>query len=109
MKTMISVLALVCILVGLVSMITPIPGGIVLVAVGLTMLICINPSAQYCLMWIRSRVSWVNKLMYWLEAKVGNRISVVGVAFAKTHPPEANLILSHRAFIQAWAKNKQDA
>ena len=107
MKTLISALALVCILFGLVSMVTPIPGGTILIAGGLTMLICSNPSAQYCVMWARSRVAWVNKLMFWLENKVGNRVKVVGVALAKTHPPQASIMLSHRAFIQALAENKQ--
>lgn len=71
------------------------------------MLICSSPSAQYCLMWARSRVRWVNKLMFWLEGKVGNRIKVVGVALAKTHPPENSVMVSHKAFIQELSANKQ--
>lgn len=106
MKAVISAIALVCILIGLISMVTPIPGGTALIAGGLTMLICSNPSAQYCLMWLRSRLRWVNGLMFWLETKVGKRITVVGTALAKTHPPEEGTILSHRAFIREHAVNK---
>ncbi len=105
MKIVINILAVICILFGIVSMVTPIPGGTILIAGGLTMLICSSPSAQYCLMWIRSRVNWVNKLIFWLEAKVGARVKVVGTALGKTHPPEGDLKISHRAFVKSMAQN----
>lgn len=100
MKLVITGLALICILFGLISMVTPIPGGTFLIAGGLTVLICTSPTAQYCLMWIRSRLNWVNSLMFWLEKKVGVRVSVVGKALGKTHPPQAGITVGHRAFVE---------
>jgi len=82
-------------------MVTPIPGGTLLIAGGLTALICTSPTARYCLMWIRSRVNWFNKLMFWLEAKVGSRIKTMGVALGKTRPSEVDATsMSHREFVR---------
>ncbi len=106
MNFMISFLAMLSILFGMVSMVTPIPGGTVLIAGGLTALICSSPTARYCLMWVRSRVSWFNKLIFWLEEKVGSRIKVIGVALSKTHPPEGKSIsMSHHEFVNNELEN----
>jgi len=100
MKFVVSFLAMISILFGMISMVTPIPGGTILIAGGLTALICSSPSARFCLMWVRSRVNWFNKLIYWLEEKVGSRIKIIGVALGKTHPPEGvSTPISHREFI----------
>ena len=100
MNIVISLLALISILVGFVSMVTPIPGGTILIAGGLTALICSSPSARYCLMWIRTRAGWFNKAMFWLESKVGTRVKVVGGALAQTHPPEnGSTLISHKEFV----------
>ncbi len=92
---------------GLVSMVTPIPGGAILISGGLTMLICASPTAQYCVMWIRAKINWVNKMVFWLEKSIGPRIKVVGEALGKTHPPENGTLLSHRDFIQEHLKEKE--
>ena len=108
MKTALSVLAMFSILLGMVSMVTPIPGGTLLIAGGLTMLICSNPTAQYCLMWMRSRVNWVNKAMLWLECKVGTRIQVMGDALLKTRPPEGGTALSHESFVKQALQDEKE-
>jgi len=101
MNFIVSILAGISILVGAVSMVTPIPGGTILIAGGLTALICSSPSARFCLMWLRSRMNWFNKIIFWFEEKVGSRIKVIGVALSKTHPPENDIaLLSHREFIK---------
>jgi len=100
MNLIISFLAMLSILFGMVSMVTPIPGGTILIAGGLTALICSSPSARYCLMWVRSRVNWFNKLIFWLEKEVGSRIKIIGVALGKTHPSEGIYnSVSHREFV----------
>lgn len=101
MNFLVSFLAMLSILFGLVSMLTPIPGGTILIAGGLTTLICSSPSARYCLMWIRARVSWFNKLIFWLEEKVGVRIKIIGTALGKTHPPDdTTALISHQEFVR---------
>lgn len=101
MKLIISFLAMVSILLGLISMVTPIPGGTLLIAGGLTALICSSPSARFCIMWIRARINWFNRLIFWLEEKVGTRIKIIGTALNKTRPPEdVATTLSHREFVK---------
>lgn len=101
MNLIISVIAMISILFGMVSMVTPIPGGTILIAGGLTALICSSQSARYCLMWLRARVNWFNKLIFWLENKVGSRIKIIGAALGKTHPPEGGTSsVSHREFVK---------
>ena len=100
MNIVISLLAIVAIILGFVSMVTPIPGGTIMIAGGLTALICSSPSARYCLMWIRTRFNWFNKAIFWLEKTVGPRVKVVGNALARTHPPEdAASLVSHKEFV----------
>ena len=101
MNLIISFFAMLSIFLGIVSMVTPIPGGTVLIAGGLTALICSSPSARYCLMWLRSKMSWFNKLFCWLENKVGSKLGVVGSALSKTRPPEnMDISISHSQFVK---------
>lgn len=45
-------------------------------------------------------MSWFNRLIAWLQQKVGVRVKVVGLALSMTQPPE-NFIsgMSHREFV----------
>jgi hypothetical protein len=82
----ISVFASVVLLVGLISMVTPIPGGTMMIAGSLTALICTSPRARRCLQFMRTRMNWFNKMMAWVEKTVGNRINIIGVALRQTRP-----------------------
>jgi hypothetical protein len=86
MNLLMSIVASGVILLGMVSMVTPIPGGVFFIAGGLTVLICYNSTARRCLRWIRTRFGWVNKAVFWLEDKVGKRVSVIGAALEQTRP-----------------------
>jgi hypothetical protein len=67
-------------------MVTPIPGGTFLIAGSLTALICSSPLARRCLQVMRTKINWFNKSVFWIEAKVGNRIGIVGRALKQTRP-----------------------
>lgn len=82
----ISIVASLVFLFGLVSMVTPIPGGTFLIAGSLTALICSSPLARRCLQVMRTKINWFNKSVFWIEAKVGNRIGIVGRALKQTRP-----------------------
>jgi hypothetical protein len=86
MNLLMSIVAIGAILLGMLSMVTPIPGSVFFIAGGLTVLICYNSTARICLRWIRARVGWVNKTVFWLEDKVGKRVSVIGAALKQTRP-----------------------
>ena len=85
-----SIFASIIVLFGLISMLTPIPGGALLIAGGTTSLICTSPRARLCLKFARSRANWFNMIFFWLENKIGKKIKVVGNSLAKTHPEKIN-------------------
>lgn len=86
LNIIISVIASALFLLGLVSMVTPIPGGTIMIATSLTALICTSPRARSCLRFMRTRFVWLNKSFYWLEDKVGQRIGFIGNALIMTRP-----------------------
>ena len=88
----ISFVSVIVIFFGLISMVTPIPGGTILIASGLTALICSSPTARRGLMRIRANVEWFNKLFFWLEKKEGGKVKFIGVALSKTRPQVNNVL-----------------
>ena len=80
----ISAVASVTLLFGLISMVTPIPGGTILIAASLTALICTSSRARRCLQILRTKVAFVNKSILWIEDKV--HIRIVNNALRQTRP-----------------------
>ena len=97
---------------GLVSLVSPIPGAFIFLACSLTLTISVSSYAQFCVQWVRSRISWINKFLYWLEKKTGERIKMIGETLPKTHPTEdsSNRTLSHKEYIKKMQQeeNQQD-
>ena len=83
---LISIAAVFIVLLGAVSMVTPIPGGTLFIAVGISMLICSSPMAQAYVRYLRTKNNRMNKIVFWLENKVGVRINFIGTALWKTRP-----------------------
>lgn len=88
-------------ILGLVSLVSPIPGAFIFLACSLTLTISVSSYAQFCVQWVRSRFSPINKFLYWLEKKTGERIKMIGETLPKTHPPEdtGNQKLTHKEFV----------
>lgn len=75
MKKIFVIIAGVLLLVlGTISMVTPIPGGTFLLAFGVVLLICVSPWFRRCLQFLRTKVVWFNKLMTLLERNTGKKI-----------------------------------
>ena len=73
MKRMFTIVAgIVLLLLGSV-----LPGGSFLLAMGTMLLICASPWFRQCLQWLRTRYTRINKMMTWLENKMGDRIGSV--------------------------------
>ena len=83
---LLAVVSSIVVLIGIVSMLTPLPGGTFLIAGGMTTLICTSPRARNCLRYARTRVSFINRMFFWLEEKVGSRVNIVGNALRRTRP-----------------------
>jgi hypothetical protein len=81
-----TIIASLLLLLGIVSMVTPIPGGTIMIAGSLTSLVCTSPKAQFCVRYLRTKFKWFNKLISMLESKVGAKIKVIGHALKNTRP-----------------------
>lgn len=76
MNLLITIVSVFVILIGLVSMATPIPGGVFFISAGLTALICSSPTARLCIQRVRTRVNWFNRIFFWLEKKLAQKLKL---------------------------------
>lgn len=60
---------------GILSLATPIPGGILVLAVGAGMVICTSETAAGKLREFRTTHARANKTIVWMEARMGERLS----------------------------------
>ena len=75
MRIVLVVTGSILLLIGLVSMVTPIPGGTLLITVGGGMVICASHTAARYVQVCRSKFRRFNKGVIWLENKMGERLS----------------------------------
>ena len=73
----------VLLLMGAVSMLTPIPGATFMLAGGMVILICASPLFRLCMQALRTRFRFFNRMMSWMEEKTGERL---GGALRLTQP-----------------------
>jgi len=85
-NTIVAIFSSVILLIGIISMVTPIPGGTIMIAGSLTALICSSARARRCLQFMRTRMIWFDKVVAWIEKTVGNRIEIIGTALRQTRP-----------------------
>ena len=64
-------------LLGTVSMVTPIPGGTFMLASGSVLLICSSPWFRRCLQFLREKFNRFNRLMSWMENKMPEKLGGV--------------------------------
>ena len=91
MNLIISFLAIIGILVGSASMVTPIPGGTLLIALSLSALVYASGTAREGVKWLRFRFAPVDQLLSWFTVSVGSRISFIGRALAQTELQKISL------------------
>ncbi len=91
LNLVLTILASLLLLLGFVSILTPIPGGTFMIAGGLTTLICSSPRARFCIKYMRTKLNWFNKTIFWIETKVGSRIKIIGNALKQTRPEAINV------------------
>ncbi len=78
-------------LLGLISLVTPIPGSAFFTASGLTILICSSPWFRACVRMGRKRFKFFHKVMTWLENHTGKSIGEM----LKTSHPDADPNIKH--------------
>ena len=105
-KTIIQIGAFILFILGFISLFSPLPGATIIFACSLALLISVIPYVQFCVQWIRSRVSWINRSMYFLEEKGGKHVKMIRETLPKTHPLEGTegQKLSHKQYVKAKLK-----
>ena len=62
-------------LFGLISMVTPIPGGTLAIAAGAGLIICSSDTAAKKIKELRIKHTRLNKMVSWVEDKIGEKLS----------------------------------
>lgn len=104
-KLLVSALATLGLLIGMLSMATPIPGGTVLIAVCISILIFTSSLARAAVLGLRARVIWIDKALLWVDSAVGHRFRFIRIGLHRTNPSRINDIRSR----QTEARSKQTA
>ena len=101
--------AVILFILGVVSLVSPIPGSFIFFACSLALTISVSLYAQYCVQWIRSRSPRINKALFWLEKKTEKRIKMIGQVLPKTHPIEGSCSqkLSHKEYIKKMIEEEK--
>ena len=86
LNLLVSFISLVVLVIGIISMVTPIPGGVFMIAMSVSTLICSSARARRVMQMLRTRYHSFNKIILWLEIKVGVRVKFIGIALGKTRP-----------------------
>ena len=75
MRIVILVMGSFLLLLGLISMVSPIPGGTLLITVGGGMIICSSVTAANYMRRCRVKFNRFNNVISWLENKMGEKLS----------------------------------
>jgi uncharacterized membrane protein YbaN (DUF454 family) len=85
MRMVLLLLGSVLVLVGLVSMVTPIPGSTFFIATGSGLLICTSERVANWIQSARTRNTRFNQSVSWIENKMGDRL---GSPMRRTRPTD---------------------
>ena len=87
----IAILGGVIVLLGVLFLFSPIPIGLLLISLGLSILVCVSPRARAYLQQVRTRHPSFDRKVHKLEAKVEHRIKVLSEALMQTRPESMNV------------------
>ncbi len=91
-KLTVSILAVLGILLGLASMVTPIPGGTLLIIACFCILTLNSEFMQGKVLSARTRFGWLDRLLLAFEGRAGERSRIIRVGLRKTDPSRKDLL-----------------
>lgn len=80
------IIGILFIAIGIVALISPIPIGIILIGIGLSILVCVSTAAQNKLFQLRTKHHGFNQKILTIERLIENRIHVLSNALSNTRP-----------------------
>lgn len=87
-RLIVSVFAVLLLAIGVVALISPIPIGVILIAISLSILVCVSDTARQILKKVRTRYHKINLHLHKLEARLEKRYSYIVSVFVQTRPTE---------------------
>ena len=75
-KLAVTCLAVVCLIAGLLTVWTPLPTGVPLIAIGLFLLLTVSPRAKRTLRRVRANHARVDRGLEWVEARAHRSMAV---------------------------------
>ncbi|WP_455219903.1 hypothetical protein [Kaarinaea lacus] len=85
-RLIISIIAVLVLLSGILLVLSPIPVGALLIAASLSVLIYVSTTAQNILKKLRKNYYSLNEKMIWLEEKTGDKVKFISQSLIKTRP-----------------------
>ena len=79
-------LAIVLLIIGIVALISPLPIGVILIAIGLSILVCVSDTAKMQLKKVRTKYSKINQKLHLLEGKLEKRFAYLVNELVQTRP-----------------------
>lgn len=102
-----TLIAILLLVLGLIALVTPIPGATIFLALGLTLLISVSPPARFCIQWLRVRFSFFNTIISFIDRKVGSRFESLGKILKLTDPGDLKADQSHNDFVKSQIDKNQ--
>jgi len=90
MKYIAACIGLLLMLLGAITLFTPMPIGVILFASGLSILVCVSQRAQALLRNLRGKSQRINKALIVIEAKIETKLVRLHIELMKTRPPTEN-------------------
>lgn len=87
-RLIVSIFAMVLLIIGVVALISPIPIGVIIIAISLSILVCVSDTAKRVLKKVRTRYHKINLRLHKLEARLEKRFSYIVNAFIQTRPTD---------------------
>lgn len=94
--------------IGLITSVMPIPGGVLLAVVGISLLVYYSPKAKLSIQWLRLRLHWFDRLFELMENGVQRYAPNMAQRLAETKPlAEENSAISHDEYVDKIRTNSQ--
>ena len=80
------VIALLGLCIGVVALLSPLPIGVIIIAISLSALVCVSPRSRVLLQRMRANSRAINTKLHQLEDKLERRFKFLWRAFVQTRP-----------------------
>jgi hypothetical protein len=85
-RILLTTLGILLVLLGTIALLSPVPVGILIIALGCCLLVAVEPHARRIVKDLRSRNHALDRRVHWLETKIESRFETLHRALLETRP-----------------------